>query len=227
MPRVASPDAPRRHPVEPGSATANARLEASPVVQPGVRNEPAERMADVAVHAPAQSRSRPRSDAQASGRDTPRRLLIPIDATERSRWPLRYALAHGNGPLHVDLLFVAEPVTSLEVLRFRTQADVAEFQAKTAQWLLEDAAKPLQAAGLSVNSHFREGDVAEEIVETAERLGNDAIVMPPPHPVWINFLTRGIVRKVLRRARSTPVVHIDRDGKPRDISSRHLAEQST
>lgn len=158
--------------------------------------------------------------------ESARRLLVPVDATERSRWPLRYALAHPGEPLHVDLLFVAEPVTSLEVLRFRTQADIAEFQAKTAQWLLEDAAGPLQVAGLSVKSHFREGDVVETILETAEQLGADAIVMPPPHPVWFNFLTRGIVRKVLRRARITPVVHVDRDGKLLQTTTC-TAEQST
>ena len=140
--------------------------------------------------------------------------------------PLRYALAHRGTPVHVDLLFVAEPAARLEVLRFRTQAEMAEWQAKMAQWLLEDAAKPLQEAGLSVYSHFREGDIANEIVETAERLGADAIVMPPPHPVWLNFLTRGIVRKVLRRARATPVVHVDREGRPLAASATRIAAQS-
>jgi hypothetical protein len=57
-------------------------------------------------------------------------------------------------------------------------------------------------------------------------LGADAIVMPPPHPVWLNFLTRGIVRKVLRRARTTPIVHVDREGKPVAASATQLAAQS-
>src|SRR5690606_3411189 len=138
----------------------------------------------------------------------PQRLLIPIDGTERSRWGLRYVLARRGEPLHVDLLFVAEPVTGLEVLRFRTQADIAAIQNQSAQYLLEDAAQPLQAAGISVKGHFREGEVASGIVETAEELGVDAIVMPPPHPAWLDFLTRGIVRKVLRRARATPVLTV-------------------
>jgi nucleotide-binding universal stress UspA family protein len=193
-------------------------------VQPGVRHQRAERTADVASHAPAPGRSRSRSEAQAPGRDASRRLLVPIDATERSRWPLRYVLAQDNGSLHVDLLFVAEPVASLEVLRFRTQAEIAEFQNKSAHWLLEDAAQPLEAAGLSVKGHFREGDIAREIVETAEQLGADAIVMPPPHPLWLNFLTRGVVRKVLRRARATPIVHVDRDGRPVELRSSALVE---
>ena len=152
----------------------------------------------------------------AADRSSPRRLLIPIDATDRSRWALDYALSRRSEPLHVDLLFVAEPVTSLEVLRFRTQADIAEFQNRLAQWLLEDAAQPLQAAGVSVERHFREGEVAREIVDTAEQLGADAIVMPSPHPFWFNFLTRGIARKVQQRARATPVIAVDRNGEPID-----------
>lgn len=161
-----------------------------------------------------QNRTIPRTGAVCSYANEPRRLLVPIDATERSHWALRYALTRRGEPLHVDLLFVAEPVTSLEVLRFRTQAEVAAFQARCAQWLLEDAAKPLEEAGLSVRSHFREGDVAREIVETAEQLGAEAIVMPPARPWWLNFLTRGIVRKVLRLGRAIPVLHVDANGRP-------------
>ena len=176
------------------------------------------------ANAPPESSARTGRAAQRH--ESAQRLLVPVDATERSRWPLRYALAHRAGPLHVDLLFVAEPVTSLEVLRFRTQADIAEFQEQTARWVLEDAAKPLQAAGLSVTSHFREGNVVDEIVETAERLGADAIVMPPPHPLWINFLTRGIVRKVLRRGGIIPVMHVDCHGKPLFTISARSVEHS-
>ena len=155
-----------------------------------------------------------RTGTAVADRAVRRRLLIPLDATERSRWALRYALAHRDRVSHVDLLFVAEPVTSLEVLRFRTQADIAAFQQQTARWLLEDAAQALQAAGISVASHFREGDVARQIVQTAEELGDDAIVLPPPHRRWLNFLTRGIVRRIVRHARATPIVHVDHGGAP-------------
>jgi nucleotide-binding universal stress UspA family protein len=174
----------------------------------------ADRGGDAAGAERMYGRTVPGAGAVSSDAEAPRRLLVPIDATERSRWPLRYVLTRREQPLHVDLLFVGPPVTSLEVLRFRTQAEVAAFQARCAQWLLQDAAQPLAEAGLSVRSHFREGDVAREIVETAEQLGAEAIVMPPAHPLWLNFLTRGIVRKVLRLARAIPVLHVDADGRP-------------
>ncbi|MPZ46273.1 MAG: hypothetical protein GEV05_23380 [Betaproteobacteria bacterium] len=212
MSRVASRSDSPRNRVEPGDAVPDSRAEGQFLSQAQVRGERAERSSEIASSGHAQSRARARAQNKSASRDAPQRLLIPIDATERSRWALRYALARRDPPVHVDLLFVAEPVTSLEVLRFRTQADIADFQNKSAQWLLEDAAQPLEAAGLSVKGHFREGDVACQIVETAEQLGADAIVMPPPHPLWLNFLTRGIVRKVLRRTGATPIVHVDRDG---------------
>jgi len=144
----------------------------------------------------------------------PSRVLIPIDATERSRWAIRYALAQQRtgAPIAVDLLCVAEPVKSLEVLRFRTHADIAKFQAERAQWLLEDAAKPLQQAGIPVRSHFREGDIAFEILDSAEQLGCTGIVLPAPHPRWLTLLTRDIVREVLGRAKVIGVVTVDRAG---------------
>ncbi len=212
MPRVASPNAPPLQQVGTDGAAPDSRAQAHVVVEGSGRNQRAERAVEAALPGRAQGRAQARADTKSPGRDAPRRLLIPIDATERSRWALRYALARRDPPVHVDLLFVAEPVTSLEVLRFRTQADIAEFQSKSAQWLLQDAAQPLENAGLSVTGHFREGDVAGQIVDAAEQLGADAIVLPPPRPLWLNFLTRGIVRKVLRRARATPIVHVDRDG---------------
>lgn len=96
------------------------------------------------------------------------RVLIPIDATERSRWAIRRVLAeHRSGrAMEVHLLFIAEPVTDWQVLRFRTQAEIAVFHANRAKWLLEDAAQPLRAAGIAVQTHFREGDIAFEILDT-------------------------------------------------------------
>jgi hypothetical protein len=199
------------------------RAQAETVMDAPLRGQSAEPAAEAAGARHAQARFDKRPGTASVSNDSARRLLIPIDATERSRWALRYVAALRGEPLHVDLLFVAEPVTSLEVLRFRTQADIAEFQHKTAHWLLEDAARPLQAAGVSVQGHFREGDVAGQIVEAAEQLGVDAIVLPPPHPRWLNFLTRGIVRKVLRLARATAILHVDQDGKSVQSSAHATA----
>src|SRR5690606_29790162 len=148
------------------------------------------------------------------GREQPRSLLLPVDATERSQWPLRYALARRREVERVDLLAVAEPITNHQLLRFRTQAELSELQSRAAKWLLEHRAKPLLDAGLRVACHVREGDIAAEILEAAEQLGSDAIVLPAPRPIWMDVFRRGIVRDVLRRPRATAVVIVNREGTP-------------
>ena len=148
------------------------------------------------------------------GREQPRRLLLPIDATERSQGPLRYALERRSEVEHVDLLAVAERIIYPQMLRFRTQAELSELQNEAAVWLLEHAAKPLQDAGLRVARHFREGNIVAEILEAAEQLGSDAIVLPAPRPLWMNLLGRSVVREVLRRPRATAIVLVSKEGVP-------------
>ena len=81
------------------------------------------------VHTLAESGSRSRSGhPQAATRK--RRLLLPINASEESRWGLKYArqLHESGTPVEAILLNVGEPVTQWQVLRFRTQQEIAEFQ---------------------------------------------------------------------------------------------------
>lgn len=148
------------------------------------------------------------------------RLLIPVDATDRSRWGLRYALRlHEKGvPLHTVLLFVAEPVTSLEVLRFRTHDDIARFQAESGRNILDDAALTLAAAGMAHERIYREGDIAFQILDVAEQLGCDEIVLPMPRPPIASLLRRDIVREVMRQERDAIAITVDAEG--RDILNR-------
>lgn len=148
------------------------------------------------------------------GRQHPRRLLVPVSATERSQWPLRYALARRREVDHVDLLTVAEPITNPQLLRFRTQAELAELQSVAARWLLEHASKQLEDVGLRVACHFREGEIIAEILDAAEQLGCDAIVLPAPRPFWVDAFRNGIVRKLMRRPRATAVILVNRKGMP-------------
>lgn len=143
-----------------------------------------------------------------------RRLLIPVDPTERSRWGLQYALRlqRSGKPVQVALLFVSEPVTAPEVLRFRTQVEIARFQAECGAHILHDAAQPLAGAGVACQEIYREGDIVEQIDDVAEQLGCDEIVLPLPHARIVKLLSRDVVREVIRRAKSVPVVTIDAEG---------------
>jgi nucleotide-binding universal stress UspA family protein len=144
------------------------------------------------------------------------RLLVPVDATERSRWGVEYALRqHRDGrPVEACLLFVAEPVTRLEVLRFRTHDEIARFQAESGRLILQDAARPLREAGIAGQEFFREGDIVFQILDTAEQLGCDAIVLPLPHARIARLLARDVVREVLRQTKGVPVVAVDAEGTP-------------
>ncbi len=72
------------------------------------------------------------SEGEAAATGRPLRLLVPVNANDDSRWGITYALRlHAQGrAVEVCCLNVGEPVTQWEVLRFRTQADIARFQAE-------------------------------------------------------------------------------------------------
>ncbi|WP_300335190.1 universal stress protein [Accumulibacter sp.] len=143
-----------------------------------------------------------------------RRLLIPVDPSERSRWGLQYAirLQRNGKPVQAVLLFVSEPVTAPEILRFRTQVEIARFQAKCGALILHDAAQPLVAAGVACREIYRQGDIVGEIGDAAEQLGCDEIVLPLPHARIVKLLARDVVREVIKRAKSVPVVTTDATG---------------
>ncbi|CAG1012630.1 hypothetical protein BURK2_04556 [Burkholderiales bacterium] len=151
---------------------------------------------------------------------TATRLLIPIDATERSRWGIRYALRqHEQGlPVQVCLLFVAEPVSSLELLRFRTHEEIARFQTWSGQMLIEDAAEPLVRAGIGHESAMREGQASFQILDAAEQLDCAAVVLPEPQASVARILCRDVTREVLDQTPPLPVITVDAEG--REVKTR-------
>ena len=151
----------------------------------------------------------------ALGTDT-LKLLLPIDATERSRWGINYAIGRKQSgrDVAVSLLFVAEPVTNWEVLRFLSQEKVRRFQAERGNYLLENAAQPLRQAGIPAQMNYREGDIVFQILDVAEQLECDEIVLPMPYPRWGRLLSLDIVRKVTSRQRSVPVTTVNPQGMP-------------
>lgn len=151
----------------------------------------------------------------ALGTDT-LKLLLPIDATERSRWGINYALwrKQSGRDVAVSLLFVAEPVTNWEVLRFFSEERVRRFQAERGNYLLEDAAQPLRQAGIPAQMNYREGDIVFQIFDVAEQLECDEIVLPMPYPRWARLLSLDIAREIARRQRSVPVTTVSSRGMP-------------
>lgn len=144
------------------------------------------------------------------------RILVPINANEDSRWGVRYALRrHREGKqVEVILLNVGEPITQWQVLRFRTQQEIAQFQSDTAQAFIEDAARALVAENIPYRGFFKQGDVVFSILDTAEELNCDEIAMPPPKKGLSSLFCRDIVHAVERQQRDVPVVAVNSDGMP-------------
>lgn len=153
-------------------------------------------------------------------------LLLPVDATERSRWGISYAIRRKQSGHHVaaSLLFVAETVTSWQVLRFLTQEEVRRFQMERGNNLLEDAAQPLERAGIPAQMNYREGDIAFHILDVAEQLDCHEIVLPIPRPQWASLFAVDIVREVIRRQPVVPVTTVNPQGMP-DRSWHHCRSQ--
>ncbi|MBK7816014.1 MAG: universal stress protein [Rhodocyclaceae bacterium] len=156
------------------------------------------------------------SEGEAAATGRPLRLLVPVNANDDSRWGITYALRlHAQGrAVEVCCLNVGEPVTQWEVLRFRTQAEIARFQAERAQAFIEEACAPLSAGHIPCRGFFKWGGVVFSILDTAEELACDAIVMPPPVGGLLGLFSKEIVVAVIRKSRNIPVITVGRQGMP-------------
>lgn len=142
------------------------------------------------------------------------RILVPINAKEDSRWGIQYVLArHREGrKVEAILLNVGEPVTQWQVLRFRTQQEVSDFQTERAQAFIEEAIVPLTQASISCRGFFKQGDVVFSILDTAAEMECDEIAMPMPKKGLVSIFSRDIVNAVSKRGRNVTVVPVMIDG---------------
>lgn len=129
------------------------------------------------------------------------RIMIPVNADADSRRGVADALRrHRDGmPLDVVLLHVAEPIDQWQVLRCMTRAEVADFQSRSAECILDEAARPLKEAGIPCRTLYRSGSVVPTILDVAAQEGCDEILLPPPTPRWRRLFSRDIVRRLRRR----------------------------
>lgn len=146
-----------------------------------------------------------------------KRLLVPINANDDSRWGAAYALRRHEAGDEVEVCFlnVGEIITQWQVLRFRTQAEIGAFQAERADAFIEEASQALRDAGIQCRGYFKRGDIVFSILDTAEELQCDEIVLPLPHAGWGALLSRDLVAAIARGRRSVDVVMVDHAGTPR------------
>lgn len=151
------------------------------------------------------------------------RILVPITAGEASRWGLRFALnqLHAGHRVEVILLHVGEPIENWEVLRFRTQQEIDEFQTERAQAFFEDAATALLAAHIPCRGFFKQGEVVFSILDLAEEMDCKLIAMPATAHRWWQLSGRDVVGELQRRHRAIPVVTVDGAGHTVSTTSHH------
>ncbi len=149
------------------------------------------------------------------------RLLLPINACPESRWGVQYALRRHKERAHTEviLLNIAEPVTQWEVLRFRTQQEIEQFQSERAQAFIEEASRSLIAAGIPWHGLFKQGDILFTVLDTAEELACDEIVIPAPENWLSDLLSCDPISALLHRQRGIPVVAVTCEGHPRIVPS--------
>ena len=144
----------------------------------------------------------------------PLRLLVPINANQASRWGVQYALRRQREGVAVEvvLLNVGEPITQWEVLRFRTQQEIEQFQSERAQAFIEEASQALAENNIAYRGVFKQGKLAFSILDTAEELACDEIVLPLPK-AWLSALfSNDVVSTVVDQQRGIPVVLVDSHG---------------
>ena len=142
------------------------------------------------------------------------RLLVPVNGSENSLWAVKYALRlqkEGLAP-EVMVLNVGEPVNEWQVMQFRTQQEIGQFQSRKAQSCIDEAIRPLAAGNVSCRGLFKQGEVVFSILDTAEELECDEIVLPRKKERWAGLFGRSIVQDVLRGQRSIPVVLVNDHG---------------
>ena len=143
------------------------------------------------------------------------RLLVPINAEAPSRWGLDYAIAQrrAGSEVEVIVLNVGEIIDQWQVLRFRTQREVVDFQAARAQAFIEQAKEQLAGHDIACQGVFKQGAVVFSILDAAEELDCDEIVVPVTPASSCALFCRSVGDELARKQRAIPVVRVDSEGR--------------
>jgi nucleotide-binding universal stress UspA family protein len=161
-------------------------------------------------------------------------ILVPIDFSEHSRFGLAHAqewAALYNARL--DLLHVVEDYLHPAFYManafsiYDAQPEIKEKARLHLEWFYSKE----QGATESVRYHVRSGRAPSEIVDFAEEVGSDLIIMPTHGLTGLDrFLLGSIVEKVIRHS-GCPVLTVKPFGKsliePEDVRRTNVKERST
>jgi len=128
-----------------------------------------------------------------------RKLLIAVDGSQHSDHAVLFAVnfVKEHGPVEIHLVNVEPKPVAWQTRGMEPEAIRAHLAALSHQ-TMKSAHDILKAADISSRMHARIGDVAEEVVSLAEKLGCDTIVLGTRGLGAISGFSLGsISRKVL------------------------------
>lgn len=128
-----------------------------------------------------------------------RKLLIAVDASEHSDRAVEYVISLNkeHGPLEVHVVNVEPAPIAWQTQGMETAAIHAHLLT-VCHTSIQASIKALKAGGIHAQAHCKLGDVAEEIVKTAEELECDTIIIGTRGLGAISGLALGsVTRKVL------------------------------
>lgn len=129
-------------------------------------------------------------------------IIVPVDLTHTERLPGMLDMARRIGPeATIVLAHAVEPLPSAYIAEVPT--DILEQTKAAAREKLEALSA---SAGGTVHVELIEGQAANAILELADKLAADAIVIASHKPGWQDFLIGSTAARVVRHAKCTVVV---------------------
>lgn len=141
-------------------------------------------------------------------------LLVPVSKASDVIYGARHAkkMMSGEQHIHIVLLHVTKPRRE-EASLHSFSTDIDRIEEEHAEALLKEAALYLSECQISHRTYIISGDVVFSILDAAELLNSDAIVLPATkRRSWLRPFSSDIVSKIAHAARSVPVVLIDTAG---------------
>jgi hypothetical protein len=144
------------------------------------------------------------------------RLLVPVDASDESRWGVKYAVNRRRAAdaVEVILLHVEEPAAACLLQRDHTCRELSQRHCERARMIMDEAALALEAHDIVCLGVHKRGDVALTIREMAKTMDCHELVMPEPSAGWWGLSPRGILDSVCSHPHCIAIVTVDADGQP-------------
>lgn len=136
-----------------------------------------------------------------------KRLLVPVANAHSAHRAIDYLIRRSRSDKHLSacLLHVEEPIMKWSVLIDRY---APRYQTESSDRIFSEPLRMLDRHGIEHCAYIRSGDIALTILDTAEELDCDEIVVPSPPNRLQQLWSSCTVRDVINGPRKVPVVII-------------------